>query len=664
MATHRTYTEEELRYLKMLSRQYPNLRAAGTEIINLQAILNLPKGCEHFISDVHGEYEAFLHLMNSCSGVVRERIDQLFAYSISREEREQLATLIYYPEEKMELLRPQIPDMNEWYRVTLHRLIALCRLVSERYTRSKVRKALPAGFAYILEELLYTHGEEVDKRDYFENIIATIIEIGQAPEFIIEVCELIKWAAVDHLHLVGDIFDRGPRADIIMDSLMKHHSVDIQWGNHDVLWMGAASGSRTLVATVLANSIHYNNLEVVETGYGISLRPLSVFANEVYQNCDVSRFAVKLTEDGEEGASEKDQLLSARMHKAITVILFKLEGQKILRHPDYGMDDRLLLDKIDYENKCITINGVTWPLEDTDFPTVDPNNPYALTAEESEVIDRLTASFRRSEKLQRHVSFLYSKGSVYKIYNGNLLLHGCIPMTTSGEMMSFNLDGKERSGKKFLDYLDVAARQAYYTPPNTTERELGMDLLWFLWAGRNSPIFGRDRMTTFERRLIADERAWAEPKNAYYTLYEDPAICDKILKEFGLEGPHCHIINGHIPVKAKKGESPIKGGGKLLVIDGGFCKAYQPTSGIAGYTLIYNSRTLRIVAHQPFVGRERAIRENYDIASATTIFERMESRQKIKETDIGHELQARIDDLMLLLEAYRDGAVAETHRNQ
>ena len=664
MATHRTYTEEELRYLKMLSRQYPNLRAAGTEIINLQAILNLPKGCEHFISDVHGEYEAFLHLMNSCSGVVRERIDQLFAYSISREEREQLATLIYYPEEKMELLRPQIPDMNEWYRVTLHRLIALCRLVSERYTRSKVRKALPAGFAYILEELLYTHGEEVDKRDYFENIIATIIEIGQAPEFIIEVCELIKWAAVDHLHLVGDIFDRGPRADIIMDSLMKHHSVDIQWGNHDVLWMGAASGSRTLVATVLANSIHYNNLEVVETGYGISLRPLSVFANEVYQNCDVSRFAVKLTEDGEEGASEKDQLLSARMHKAITVILFKLEGQKILRHPEYGMDDRLLLDKIDYENKCITINGVTWPLEDTDFPTVDPNNPYALTAEESEVIDRLTASFRRSEKLQRHVSFLYSKGSVYKIYNGNLLLHGCIPMTESGEMMSFNLDGKERSGKKFLDYLDVAARQAYYTPPNTTERELGMDLLWFLWAGRNSPIFGRDRMTTFERRLIADERAWAEPKNAYYTLYEDPAICDKILKEFGLEGPHCHIINGHIPVKAKKGESPIKGGGKLLVIDGGFCKAYQPTSGIAGYTLIYNSRTLRIVAHQPFVGRERAIRENYDIASATTIFERMESRQKIKETDIGHELQARIDDLMLLLEAYRDGAVAETHRNQ
>ena len=346
------------------------------------------------------------------------------------------------------------------------------------------------------------------------------------------------------------------------------------------------------------------------------------------------------------------------------MILFKLEGQKILRHPEYGMDDRLLLDKIDYENKCITIRGVTYPLVDTDFPTVDPADPYALTPEESDVIDRLTASFRRSEKLQRHVSFLYSKGSVYKIYNGNLLLHGCIPMTESGELMRFNLDGKERSGKNFLDYLDVAARQAYYTPPHTTERKLGMDLLWFLWAGRNSPIFGRDRMTTFERRLIADESAWAEPKNAYYTLYEDPAVCDRILKEFGLEGPHCHIINGHIPVKAKKGESPIKGGGKLLVIDGGFCKAYQPTSGIAGYTLIYNSRSLRIVAHQPFVGRERAIRENYDIASATTVFERMEARQKISETDIGRELQARIDDLRLLLEAFRDGAVAETHRSQ
>ena len=664
MKAHRSYTEEELRYLKMLSRQYPTVREAGTEIINLRAILNLPKGCEHFISDVHGEYEAFLHILNSCSGVIRERLDVLFKTSVPRAELDELATLIYYPEEKLEELRPRIDDLEEWYRITLHRLIEVCRLVSERYSRSKVRKALPADYAYVIEELLYTHGEEIDKRDYFENIIATIIEIGQAPDFIQAVCKVIKWAAVDHLHLVGDIFDRGPRADIIMDSLLHHHSVDIQWGNHDVLWMGAASGSRTLVATVLSNSIHYNNLEVVETGYGISLRPLSVFANEVYKDCDVSRFAVKLTGNEGEQPTEKDKLLSARMHKAITLILFKLEGQKILRHPEYHMEDRLLLDKIDYENSCISIGGVTYALEDTDFPTVDPADPYALTPEEERVIDELTSSFQHSEKLQKHVRFLYSRGSLYKIYNGNLLFHGCIPLDKDGNLLSFCLDGTERKGRDLLDAIDTQARQAYYYKPGTPERKLGMDLLWFLWAGRNSPIFGRDRMTTFERRFIADESAWAEPKNAYYTLYEDPAVCDFILREFGLEGPHCHIINGHVPVKARKGESPIKGGGKLIVIDGGFCKAYQPTSGIAGYTLIHNSHSYRIVAHQPFAGREKAIRENFDISSSTEIFERMETRRKIAETDIGREIEDRIADLRLLLDAYRDGVVTEDHRER
>ena len=660
----RTYTPEELRYLKMLSRQYPTVRAAGTEIINLQAIMNLPKGCEHFISDVHGEYEAFLHILNSCSGVVRERLDFLYQDTMPRAKLDQLATLIYYPEEKMEELRPQIEDLDEWYRITLNRLMEVCRLVTARYSRSKVRKAIPADYTYIIEELLHTHSEEIDKQDYYKNIITTIVDIGQAPDVIVAVCELIKWAAVDHLHLVGDIFDRGPRADIIMDSLLHHHSVDIQWGNHDILWMGAASGSRTLVATVLANSIHYNNLEVVETGYGISLRPLSVFANEVYKDCNVSRFAVKLTGDNAGRYSEKDKLLSARMHKAITMILFKLEGQKIQRHPEYNMDDRLLLDKIDYETKSICINGITYPLEDTDFPTVDPDNPYELTAEEESVIDQLTASFERSEKLQEHVRFLYSKGSLYKIYNGNLLFHGCIPLDENGELMSFHLDDKERKGKEFLDFVDTSARQAFYHKRNSQERKLGMDLLWFLWAGRNSPIFGRDRMTTFERRLIKDESAWTEPKNAYYTLYQDPAICDMILKEFGLEGPHCHIINGHVPVKAKKGESPIKGGGKLIVIDGGFCKAYQSTSGIAGYTLIYNSHSFRIVSHQPFAGREKAIRENFDIASSTEIFERLDGRQKIKETDIGRDLQTQIDDLRALLNAYRDGVVQEDHHKK
>ena len=662
MAAHKTYTENELRYLRMLAHQYPTVRSAGTEIINLQAILNLPKGCEHFISDVHGEHEAFLHILNSCSGVVRERLDVLFANSVPRAELDQLATLIYYPEEKLEELKPLIDDLDEWYRITLHRLIELARLVSSRYSRSKVRRALPPDYAYILEELLHTHSDEIDKRDYFENIIRTIIEIDQAPDFIAALCSLIKRMAVDHLHLVGDIFDRGPRADIIMDSLMNYHSVDIQWGNHDILWMGAASGSRTLVATVLANSIHYNNLEVVETGYGISLRPLSVFANETYANCDTRRFAVKLTGDEGRNYSEKDKLLSARMHKAITVILFKLEGQKILRHPEYGMDDRLLLDKIDYPNKRITIDGVSYALEDTDFPTVDPAHPYDLTPEEDAVIRELTRSFQRSEKLQRHVRFLYSKGSLYKIYNGNLLFHGCIPMSADGELLSFTLSGETLSGKAFLDYADTAARQAYYLKQGTDERKVGLDLLWFLWAGRNSPIFGRDRMTTFERRLIADESAWKEQKNAYYTLYEDPAICEKILRAFGLEGTHSHIINGHVPVKAKKGESPIKGGGKLIVIDGGFCKAYQPTSGIAGYTLIYNSHSFRIVAHQPFAGREHAICENFDISSTTDVFEVLEHRQKNKETDIGRELEIRIEDLLLLLAAYRDGVIKEDHQ--
>lgn len=664
MPKHKAYTPQELRFLKMLSRQYPTIRSAGAEIINLQAILNLPKGCEHFISDVHGEHEAFLHILNSCSGVVREQLDLLFRDSIPHAALDELATLIYYPEEKLEQLKPQIDDLDEWYRITLYRLVEVCRAVSSRYSRSKVRKALPPDYAYIIEELLHTHTDESNKQDYYKNIISTIVEIGQAPDFISAVSQVIKTMAVDRLHMVGDIFDRGPRADIIMDSLLGYHSVDIQWGNHDILWMGAASGSRTLVATVLANSIHYNNLEVVETGYGISLRPLSVFANEVYRDCDVHRFSVKLTGEDAAHYTEKDKLLSARMHKAITVILFKLEGQKILRHPEYGMTDRLLLDKIDYENRRINIGGVDWPLEDVDFPTVDPANPYELTEEENAVIDQLTASFERSEKLQRHVRFLYSKGSLYKIHNGNLLFHGCIPLTPEGRLMSFNLDGTERSGKDFLDYADSAARQAYYYKRGTPERQLGMDLLWFLWAGRNSPIFGRDRMTTFERRLIADEAAWSEPKNAYYTLYQDPAICDFILKEFGLEGPHCHIINGHVPVRVKKGESPIKGGGKLLVIDGGFCKAYQSTSGIAGYTLISTSKSYRIVAHQPFVGREKAIRDNYGIAHSTEIFERQESRQKIKDTDIGSELQMRIDDLRALLDAFRDGVITEDHKGK
>jgi len=548
-------------------------------------------------------------------------------------------------------------------RQSLHQLVLFCRSVTVKHTRAKVRSYIPAGYEHLIDEMISLCNEEGSLQEQYETILDAIIRLGQGPSVIEAICKVIKALTCDHLHIVGDIFDRGPRADIVMDSLMACHSVDIQWGNHDVLWMGAASGSRTLVATVLSNSIRYNNLDVIETGYGISLRPLSVFANEVYKHCDTHCFRVKLTGDDADQHSEKDKLLSARMYKAITMILFKLEGQKALRRPEFNMTDRLLLDKINYEEKTITIGDKVYPMEDCDFPTVDPQDPYRLTEEESHVIDQLTDSFRHSEKLQRHTRFLYSKGSMYKVHNGNLLFHGCIPMTGEGKLLSFTIGGKERSGKEFLDYADRTARKAYYDKRGTPEREFGMDFLWWLWAGRNSPIFGRDRMTTFERRFIRDESTWTEPKNPYYAFYHDPEVCDMLLKEFGLEGNHCHIINGHVPVKAKKGESPIKGGGKLLVIDGGFSRAYQPTSGIAGYTLIFNSRHFRIVSHQPFAGRKAALARNRDIANDSLVFETLERRMKVSQTDEGVDLRAQVDDLVRLMQAYRTGAVAENHKN-
>ena len=663
MDAKRTFTPEQLHYLRLLSKQYPTVQAAGTEIINLRAILNLPKGTEHFMSDIHGEHEAFLHILNSCSGEVKDKLDELFGTTMTQRDRNDLATLIYYPSAKLALVSDAQEDLEEWYRITLHRLVLLCRWVSVKYTRTKVRAAMPEGYRDIIDELLHTRDDEQNKREYYENIISSIIEIGQAGDVIEAICHCIKRLTVDHLHIVGDIFDRGPRADIVMDSLLNCHSVDIQWGNHDILWMGAGSGSRTLVATVLSNSIHYNNLEVIETGYGISLRPLSIFANEVYRDCDTHCFTVKLTGTDADSYTEKDKLLSARMYKAITVILFKLEGQKLLRRPEFGMADRLLLDKIDYEAKTVTIGDKVYPLEDCDFPTVDPADPYTLTAEEKQVIDQLTDSFRHSEKLQRHIRFLFAKGGLYKVHNGNLLFHGCIPMTDDKQLLSFTIGGRERKGREFLDYAEKCARKAYYDKRGTPERQFGLDFMWWLWAGRNSPIFGRDRMTTFERRFIKDESSWTEPKNAYYTHYNDPTVCEMLLEEFGLHGEHCHIINGHVPVKAKKGESPIKGGGKLVVIDGGFCRAYQSTSGIAGYTLIFNSRTFRIVSHQPFEGRRKAIHCNHDIANESRIFERMENRMKVSMTDQGRELTARVEDLTMLLEAYRSGAVTEDHKS-
>ncbi|WP_243007250.1 MULTISPECIES: fructose-1,6-bisphosphatase [Anaerotruncus] len=649
----------EHRYLQMLARQYPTVQAASTEIINLQAILNLPKGTEHFMSDLHGEYEAFLHILNNASGAVREKVDILFENSVPKDARDQLATLIYYPEEKLEEVRGTVSDLTEWYKITLNRLLEICRLVSSKYTRSKVRKALPKDYAYIIDELLNTNYEIHNKKDYYENIISTMIDIDKAEDFIIAVCSVIKTLVVDHLHIVGDIFDRGPRADIVMDSLMTHHSVDIQWGNHDVLWMGAATGSRTCIATVLVNSITYNNLAVIETGYGISLRPLALFANEVYMDVDTACFATRVTDSTTYNA--KDIELGARMHKAISVILFKLEGQTILRNPEFGMDDRLLLDKIDYEKKTVKIGGKDYPLSDTDFPTVDPVDPYKLSDEETELMAQLKDAFLRSEKLQRHVKFLYSKGGLYKTYNGNLLFHGCIPMNPDGTDMKFNIGCKGLGGKAFLDHAETVARQGYYAKPDTLEKQFGKDFLWFLWCGRHSPLFGRDHITTFERRLVPDKSVWAEEKNPYYTYYEDPEVCIRLLREFGLEGPHCHIINGHVPVKSKDGENPVKAGGRLIVIDGGFCRAYQPTTGIAGYTLIYNSWGIRIASHEPFGGRKQAIKQNTDIISTSVVFERMESRIKIAETDTGVKLQQNVDDLRRLLRAFKMGEITEEH---
>ena len=657
------FNPEQLHYLKLLSKRYPTIQDTATEIIRLRAVLNLPKGTEHFMSDIHGEHEAFLHILNSCSGEVKVKLHQLFEGILSQQNLQELATLIYYPRAKLAQVMDRETELDAWYYATIKQLVQLCHYVSDKYTRAKVRGAIPERYKGVIDELLHSHTDDEVRRDYFENLIHTVILTGQASELIEDLCTLIKYLAVDHLHIVGDIFDRGPRADIVMDSLMNCHSVDIQWGNHDVLWMGAASGSRTLVATVLSNSIRYNNLDVIETGYGISLRPLSIFANEVYQNCDLGCFHVKLVGEDSDHYTEKDKLLSARMYKAITMILFKLEGQKILRHPEYGMEDRLLLDKIDYAAGTVRLADGVYKMEDCDFPTVDPADPYALTAEESQVIDQLTDAFRHSEKLQRHVRFLYSKGGLYKIHNGNLLFHGCIPMTREGELMGFSLGGQMRWGRQFLDYAEQTARKAYYDKWGSYERKLGMDFLWWLWAGRNSPIFGRDRMTTFERRFIREESTWTEPKNPYYTHCQDAAVCQMLLQEFGLQGEHCHIINGHVPVKVKKGESPIKGGGKLLVIDGGFSKAYQSTSGIAGYTLIFTSRNMRMVSHQPFAGKRAAILENHDIANESQIFEDMGGRIRVADTDQGVGLQERVQELMHLLEAYRSGAVAENHRN-
>lgn len=624
----------DIKYLELLSRKYPTIQSACTEIINLNAILNLPKGTEHFLSDIHGEDEAFCHILNNASGVIREKVDRLFEKTLSTKERTALCTLIYYPEQKLEELEKD----DEWYKITLYRLIEICRLCASKYTRSKVRKALPKDFEYIIDELLHTSSDDRNKQGYYEHIVSTIIDVGRADAFIIALAAVIKRLVVDRLHVVGDVYDRGPHADVILDKLMTHHAVDIQWGNHDALWMGAAAGSAACIACVLNISTRYSNIDFVETAYGINLRPLALFAQETYTD---------------------DTDLLDHMHKAIALIQFKLEGQAIMRHPEYDMQDRLLLDKIDFSDMTVQVEGKKYALNDHDFPTLDPEHPYDLTPEEADVVAQLVYSFTQSEKLQRHAKFLFSQGSLYLIFNGNLLFHGCIPMTEAGDFYELDLDGKKRSGKALMDYADALARQGYYAKEGTAARQYGRDFLWYLWCGKRSPLFGRAKIATFERMFIDDKEAWQEEKDPYYRYIEDPAVCDRILAEFGLTGQYSHIVNGHVPVRAREGELPVRGGGKVIVIDGGFCRAYQKETGIAGYTMFYNSYGIRLVSHEPFAGRSDAVRSNKDILSTHVVFDTAQSRITVGETDIGKRLRSDIDDISALLDAYRDGTVKE-----
>ncbi len=653
-------TDNSIKYLSELSRSYPNRDSVLSEIINLNAILNLPKGTEHFMSDIHGEHEAYLHIRRNASGVIRKKVDELFSRSVTAAERAELATLVYYPEEKLDEIKERVSDIDDWYAITLERLLQLCRFVSSKYTRSKVAKRLSkvaGGYDHIIDELLNNGNEEKNKAQYYNSIMNTVIRVGSAERMIIAVSSAIKSLVIDHLHIVGDIFDRGARADIIVDEMMKEDTIDIQWGNHDALWMGAAAGSRTCIATVLNNSITYKNLDVIEIGYGISLRPLSLFANEQYKDSDVSRYMPKGNTNGD-SVKQDDDVLIARMHKAISIIQFKLEGQTIIRNPDFDMADRLLLDKIDKKTGTVSICGQVYSLSDTDFPTVDESYPYKLTDREAQVMRYLKNAFMRSEKLQRHISFLFEKGEMYTVINKNLLFHGCIPLDCNGEFIKFKCAGG-LCGKEFMDYCDRMARQGFFSKDGTPERQRGKDFLWFLWAGKNSPLCARERITTFERLFIDDKNAWTEPKNTYYKSWNDEKVADKILTEFSLGGEGSHIINGHIPVKTGKGEAPVKAGGKLIVIDGGFCQAYQPTTGIGGYTLIYNAEGIRISAHEPFKGKSNAVRNNVDIISDTVVFEHSEEKILVKNTDQGIEIQHRIDDLDDLFNAYESGIIKE-----
>ena len=649
------YSDEHLRYLRLLSQKYKTVAAAASEIIRIEALLRLPKGTEHFMSDLHGEHEAFVHILNSASGVIREKIDTVLGPDVPAEERAELATLVYYPNQKLPELKARQPDLHAWYRLTLLRLIDLCRFVSSKHTRDHVRRCLPQNCGYILDELLHAHFEDHDKDQYYGEIIESILRYDRADAYIVRFCEVIKRLAVDRLHIVGDLFDRGPRPDRILDSLMAHHQVDIQWGNHDVVWMGAAAGSPLCIMTVLKTTLAYNNLDTLEGGYGISLRQLERFAQSTYADSDVSRWIPH----ADPRTAAGDLTAAAQMHKAVTVMMLKLEAQVIARNPDFDLQGRDFLNRIDFAAGTVDYHGTVYPLLDCDFPTVDPAAPTTLTAEEAHVIAGLVRSFAESERLQRHVQFLYAHGAFYKICNGNLLYHGAVPMTEDGAFAAIRFEGVARSGKQLFDYCDRRARQGYSAPPGSPARLAGQDFLWYLWCGAKSPLFGRSAMTTFERLYIADPATHREIKDPYYRHIAALDTAERILREFGLAGAGCHIVNGHVPVRAIEGESPIKGGGRLIIIDGGFCRAYHQRTGIAGYTLVYNSRGLILRTHQPFESAEKAIHEDEDIASKSEYIYTAPQRILVRDTDEGGRKQALIRDLCALVEAYQTGVLPQ-----
>ena len=658
---------ENGKYLELLGKTYKNIQEVSEEIINLQAILNLPKGTELFLSDIHGEYEAFIHILNNGTGIIKNKIEDIYKDSITEKDRKELATVIYYPEEKLNLVKKEVrknnkniedaqSEINEWYKIMLYRLIEVSRAVSSKYTRSKVRKALPKGFDYIIDELLHSQGEDRNKENYYKQIIESIIDLNRADAFIIAISNLIKRMAIDHLHIIGDIYDRGPGAPIIMDKLMEFHSLDIQWGNHDILWMGAASGNEACIANVIRICSRYDNLATLEEGYGINIRPLSMFAIKTYANDDCKNFLPKAKEVSR--YSNSDKIIISKIHKAISVIQFKLEGSLIKKHPEYKMKDRLFLDKIDYEKGTVLINEKEYVMNDKNFPTIDPKNPYKLSTEEAEIVERLKNSFLHSEKLNVHVNFLYSKGHMYQNFNQNVLFHGCIPMLENGEFEQVEILGKKFKGKELMDHIENVAHKAFYGDSKGINQE-AIDYMWYFWCGPKSPLFGKDKAATFERYFLAEKELHKENKNPYYSKVDDEKICNKILENFGADIEEGHIINGHIPVKVKDGESPVRAKGKLIVIDGGFSKAYQPTTGIAGYTLTYNSNGLVLAVNEPFESKQKAIEEGSDIKSEIILQENVKMRKRVKDTDIGTRLCKEIDELKMLLSAYREGILKE-----